>query len=455
MPPASRLPQRVFPALPSPTGEQPTLPEIDLRGVGIHAISEAETVRHILAEIDQDRGGWVVTPNLDHMRRLMWDESFRNLYEEADLRVVDGMLLVWACSLQRTPVPERVAGSDLLPSLSKGAAERGRSIFLLGGNPGSADGAAEVLTRRHPELRIAGTECPEFGFEKDPLAMGKIMKRLKQEQPDIVFVALGSPKQEYVIRMLKDELPTTWWLGVGISFSFLTGEVKRAPRWMRRAGLEWLHRLHQEPFRLFRRYVIQGLPFSLLLLARCAVRGTIPKGKQAGKYGTFGPTALLVDDDIHALDHLELLLSMTFPGVAFEKRLEADVEGDFDFYFLDNDFNGELQAARMAGEIRERQPDATIFAFSAHLDVGTLKGLINAGCDGVCDKSEPATWRVVVEHMRFELGERARRHKRGTRAFGGVRNAARSIELLLQDWNDRDGIEDDDGENTPREGLGA
>lgn len=417
-----------------------TLPEIDLRGIGIHAISEAEAVRYILSELDHGRGGWVVTPNLDHVRRLLSDPKFRHLYEEATLRVVDGMVLVWACSLQRTPVPERVAGSDLLSTLSKGAAEHDRSIFLLGGNPGSAEGAAEILTRRHPELRVEGTECPPHGFDKDPLAMGKIMKRLKEVRPDIIFVALGSPKQEHVIRMLKDELPQVWWLGVGISFSFLTGEVKRAPMWMRRAGLEWLHRLNQEPLRLFKRYILQGLPCAALLLLRCAIRGTIPKGKQAGKYGTYGPTALLVDDDINALDHLELLLSMTFPEIQFEKRLEPDVDGEFDFYFLDNDFNGELLAARLASEIRDRHPDATIFAFSARLDVGTLKGLINAGCDGVCDKSEPSTWRVVIEHLRFELAARAKQHKHGTRAFGGVRNAARSIELLLQEWNERDGV---------------
>jgi len=438
MSPDSRSPSPVFPSLPTHTGERVALPEIGLRGIGIHAISESEAVEHILEELDQGRGGWVVTPNLDHVRRLLKNDNFRRLYEEADLRVIDGMVLVWACSLQRTPVPERVAGSDLLSSLSEGAAPRERSVFLLGGNPGSADGAGKILEQRYSGLRIAGTECPPFGFEKDPLAMGKIIKKLQAEKPDIVFVALGSPKQEYVIRMLRDELPETWWLGVGISFSFLTGEVKRAPVWMRSLGLEWLHRLSQEPVRLFKRYILQGLPFAALLLIRCAIRGTIPKGKQAGEYGLYAPTALLVDDDIHALDHLELLLSMTFPGVRFEKRLEPDVEGEFDFYFLDNDFGGNLLAAEMAEEIRARHPLATIFAFSARLDANTLKGLINAGCDGVCDKSEPITWRVVLEHMKLDLASRARQHKRETRAFGGVRSAAKAIQILLQDWNDEE-----------------
>ncbi|MEW6074532.1 MAG: WecB/TagA/CpsF family glycosyltransferase [Planctomycetota bacterium] len=429
------LPPTLPPLIAHP-GERLVLPEIDLWGIGIHAISAAEVVDYVLNELDQGRGGWVVTSNLDHLHRLLRDSDFQRLYEEADLRVVDGVVLVWACHLQRTPVPERVAGFDLLVSLSQGAAQRGRSIFLLGGNPGAADGAAAVLAARFPGLKIAGAECPPFGFEKDPLAMGRISKRLVKEKPDIVLVALGSPKQEFVVRMLKDDLPGAWWLGVGIGFSILTGETRRPPAWMRRRGLEWLHRLSQEPARLFPRYVIQGLPFAVLLLLRCAMRGSIPKGKVAGHYGVYGPSALIVDDDPHALDHLELLLSMTFPGVRFEKRLEPDVEGQFDFYFLDNDFHGVLLAAQMAAEIRRTRPAATIFAFSARLDAATLKGLINAGCDGVCDKSEPGTWRVVIEHMRQELQARALRHKRETRAFGGVRPAAAAIRTLLQKWNE-------------------
>jgi len=179
------------------------LPEVELLGTGIHAVSQAECVEHVLGELDAGHGGWVVTPNLDHMRRLSRDAAFRELYQEATLRVVDGQLLVWALSLQRTPVPERVAGSDLISSLSAGAAARGRSIFLLGGNPGAAEKAAEVLRQRHPELVVAGVECPPVGFDHDALAMARLSRQIHRARPDIVFVALGSPKPSTSSRRAK------------------------------------------------------------------------------------------------------------------------------------------------------------------------------------------------------------------------------------------------------------
>ena len=439
----TRVLKRVYPALPTApeSGEfgRVALPEVDLRGIGIHAVSEAESVEYILAELSNGRGGWVVTPNLDHVRRFTREEEFRHMYEEADLRVADGQILVWALSLQRTPIPERVAGSNLISSLSAGAARAGRSVFLLGGNEGTDVGAAEVLRTRYPGLEIAGTACPAVGFERDPIEMAKLSRQLREAAPDIVFVALGSPKQERVIRLLKDELPKTWWLGVGISFSFLTGEVQRAPRWMQKSGLEWFHRLCQEPRRLFKRYVVQGMPFAAGLLGRAAVRGTLPKGRAVGRYGSRRPSALLVDDDPFALDHLEVILTTNFPELQIEKRQAPDADGEHDFYFLDNEFDGELVASRMASEVRERNPEATIFAFSANLDIDSLKGLINAGCDGACDKSDPASWRPIVEHMRLRLNELAAGHTQRTKAFGGVRHAAASIQLLLRDWNERAG----------------
>jgi len=183
------------------------------------------------------------------------------------------MPLVWASRLQATPLPERVAGSNLISSLSKCAAASGRSVFLLGGAEGTAKGAAEILKQRHPDLNIVGTFCPQIGFETKPKQMAEIVQMLTTAKPDIVFVALGSPKQEHLIAKLKPSLSSAWWLGVGVSFSFLTGHVRRAPIWMQRAGIEWVHRLCQEPRRLFKRYIVSGVPFAAALFARSWVRG--------------------------------------------------------------------------------------------------------------------------------------------------------------------------------------
>src|SRR5439155_21039481 len=141
------------------------LPFIHLDGVKLHAVTERQCIDHILTEVDAGRGGVVVTPNLDHLRRCVKDLNFGALVSDADLVVADGMPLVWASRLQATPLPERVAGSNLISTLSATAAERGRSIFLLGGAEGTAEGAAELLRQRHPTIKIVGTFCPRLGFE--------------------------------------------------------------------------------------------------------------------------------------------------------------------------------------------------------------------------------------------------------------------------------------------------
>jgi N-acetylglucosaminyldiphosphoundecaprenol N-acetyl-beta-D-mannosaminyltransferase len=250
-----------------------SFPIVELNGVELHAVTEAQVIDHILHEVSEGRGGVVVTPNLDHMRRYAQDLTFGALIAEADLVVADGMPLIWASRLQGTPLPERIPGSNLISTLSSAAGKQNRSIFLLGGDLGTADGAATALRSRFPWVKIAGTHFPPFGFEQDAQQWSTIIQTLSDTKPDIVYVALGSPKQEKLIDKLREVLPGAWWIGVGNSFSFLAGHVKRAPVWMQRTGLEWVHRLFQEPRRLFRRYLIVGIPFASLLLIRATLHG--------------------------------------------------------------------------------------------------------------------------------------------------------------------------------------
>ena len=249
------------------------LPCIDLFGIPFHAITEGQCIEHISAELSAGRGGWVVTPNIDHLRRLTHHEELRELYSGATLAVADGMPLVWAARLQRTPLPCRVAGSSLIWSLSEAAARMNGRLYLLGGEPGTAEVAARVLEQRFPGLVVAGTDSPPMGFENDTERMMQLVDGLVAAEPDIIFVGLGSPKQEWLIRKLREVLPSAWWMGVGISFNFVAGRMKRAPLWMQRTGLEWVHRLVQEPRRLGRRYLIEDVPFTVGLLLRCAFLG--------------------------------------------------------------------------------------------------------------------------------------------------------------------------------------
>ena len=254
----------------SPLASPESLPTVRLAGVDLHAVTERQVVRTVIDALDAGRGGVVITPNLDHLYRCQGNLTFAALVAEADLVVPDGMPLVWASKIKGTPLPERVAGSNLISSISAAAASEGRRLFLLGGDPGAAEGAARVLRERHPTIQIAGTHCPPKGFEYDSAQMALIVDKLREGRPDIIFVALGSPKQEHLIHAIRRSFPGAWWLGVGISFSFLTGQVRRAPKWMQDNGMEWMHRLYQEPKKLLRRYLVVGLPFAAKLAIRSA-----------------------------------------------------------------------------------------------------------------------------------------------------------------------------------------
>ncbi len=241
-------------------------------GVAFDRLSEAGTVDYLIQELHAGRGGWVITSNLDHLSRARRDPAFRGMLDEADLVVADGAPLVWASRLQGTPLPERVAGSAMAWSLTQAAAEAGKSVFLLGGDLGIAEKAAEALQERFPSLAIAGLFYPPMGFEKDEKQMQAMRAALAKANPDLVYVALGSPKQELLIQKLRSELPQAWWLGLGISLSFICGEVQRAPVWMQKMGLEWVHRMIQEPRRLARRYLIDGIPFGLRLVSSAVIK---------------------------------------------------------------------------------------------------------------------------------------------------------------------------------------
>jgi N-acetylglucosaminyldiphosphoundecaprenol N-acetyl-beta-D-mannosaminyltransferase len=200
------------------------------------------------------------------------------------------MPLVWASRVQGTPLPERVAGSELVWSLTAEAALRGRSVFLLGGAPGACEQAEARLRSLYPGARLAGHWSPPVGFEHDEREIAAIRERIRAASPDIVYVALGFPKQERLIAYLRPEFPATWFLGVGYSLSFIAGHARRAPAWMMRFGLEWMHRLVQEPGRLAKRYLMHGLPFALVLFAS-AVRG---RARRESMYG--GPSFVAGDD---------------------------------------------------------------------------------------------------------------------------------------------------------------
>jgi N-acetylglucosaminyldiphosphoundecaprenol N-acetyl-beta-D-mannosaminyltransferase len=244
------------------------LPTVQLLGMPLARVGEDRLLDHMFGELRAGRGGWLVTANLDHLRRHAREPELRALYRDADVIVADGMPLVWATRVMGKPLPERVAGSALIYRFAERAALEGRTLYLLGGAGGACERASRVLTERYPGLRILGYSAP---MVKDPPTdrdVDAVRAELLALKPDFLLVGLGAPKQERLISALLRDFPATWMVGVGISFSFVAGDVLRAPAWVRRSGLEWAHRLSQEPRRLAKRYLVHDLPFAAELFAR-------------------------------------------------------------------------------------------------------------------------------------------------------------------------------------------
>ena len=244
---------------------------VEIDGVNFDRMTEPEVVNLIFDELAQGRGGLALTPNVDILRQLR-KPAAAELAPRAAVVVADGMPIVWASQLLGTPLPERVTGSSLVWSLCDALAERGGSTFLLGAAPGVAERAAAALTAAYPSLEIRGCLSPPHGFDKDPTQLAAVVDEVETAQPDIVLVALGFPKQEWVALALFERLPATWFLGCGGSLDMAAGDVRRAPGLAQAMGVEWIIRLAQEPRRLARRYLIDDVPYAVGLLCRAAVR---------------------------------------------------------------------------------------------------------------------------------------------------------------------------------------
>jgi N-acetylglucosaminyldiphosphoundecaprenol N-acetyl-beta-D-mannosaminyltransferase len=239
--------------------------KIQILGQTIDNVTLEDVVEHAAECISERRFTYCVTSNVDHIMKLRRDAEFRAVYADAGLRVADGVPLVWASHYLGTPLRGRVNGTDLLERLAAEAAHRGWSIYLLGGADDAGARAAAALVRRHPKLRIAGVYPPTMGFEYDSHECRRIVEMIRSSGADILFVGVGAPKQEQWIVRYGLNCGVSFAVGVGVSFSFLAGTIPRAPRWMQTSGLEWLWRLVQEPRRLWKRYLVDDLPFFWLV----------------------------------------------------------------------------------------------------------------------------------------------------------------------------------------------
>ncbi|MGQ9849876.1 MAG: WecB/TagA/CpsF family glycosyltransferase [Aggregatilineaceae bacterium] len=225
------------------------------------------TFESMLARIEtwigqRDRVHQICTVSPEFVMIAQDNPDFMRALQQADLCVADGVGLLLAARLLGQRLPERVTGSDGVPLIARRAAERGWKLFLLGAAPGVAERAAARLRADNPGLVIAGT----YAGSPDPAEEEEIIARVNVSGADILFVAYGAPQQDLWIARNRDRLAVAVAMGVGGTFDFIAGVVPRAPRWMRRTGLEWLYRLYRQPWRW--RRMLRLPRFMLAVLTR-------------------------------------------------------------------------------------------------------------------------------------------------------------------------------------------
>ena len=232
---------------------------IKFMNTNIDNLTMAETLHEIDKLIQKKNCSYVVTPNVDHIVRLEKDEELQKVYKNASLILTDGKPLIWISKWYKTPIKEKISGSDLFPRVCQLAANKNYTMYLLGAAEGVADTAARNLMKKYPGLNIVGTYSPPFGFEKNEQEMNKIKTQIQDVHPDILIVGLGCPKQEKFMYYHCKELGVPISFGLGASIDFEAVNIKRAPKWMSNHGLEWLYRFSKEPKRLFKRYFVDDL----------------------------------------------------------------------------------------------------------------------------------------------------------------------------------------------------
>lgn len=232
---------------------------IKFMNTDIDNLTMAETLNEIDKLIQKKNCSYVVTPNVDHIVRLEKDEELQKVYKNASLILTDGKPLIWISKWYKTPIKEKISGSDLFPRVCQLAANKNYTMYLLGAAEGVADTAAKNLMKKYPGLNMVGTYSPPFGFEKSKQEMNKIKTQIQDVHPDILIVGLGCPKQEKFMYYHCKELGVPISFGLGASIDFEAGNIKRAPKWMSNHGLEWLYRFSKEPKRLFKRYFVDDL----------------------------------------------------------------------------------------------------------------------------------------------------------------------------------------------------
>jgi N-acetylglucosaminyldiphosphoundecaprenol N-acetyl-beta-D-mannosaminyltransferase len=239
-----------------------TRQRIELMGCLVDNLTMEETLETIAGFITSGRPHQHVVVNVDKLVKARDDADLRRIINECALINADGMPVVWASRLLGKPLKERVAGVDLFESLMQRSAQRGWRVYLLGAREEIVAEVKAVYEARFPGLVVAGYRNGYWKDEEEP----GVVEQIKAARPDVLFVAISSPKKELFLGRYQAEMKIPFAMGVGGTFDVAAGKVKRAPLWMQKAGLEWFYRFLQEPRRMFRRYFIEDMAFGGMIL---------------------------------------------------------------------------------------------------------------------------------------------------------------------------------------------
>jgi N-acetylglucosaminyldiphosphoundecaprenol N-acetyl-beta-D-mannosaminyltransferase len=265
---------------------------VAILGVPIDDLTTQQVLGRIEEFVHSRRFHQIATANTDFLIQSLEDPELKAILWTSDMVVPDGMPIVLASRWLGSPLKERVTGADLVPMLATRSAEKGYKIFMLGGKLENAEAARDRMIRENPGLQIVGCLSPPPSHiitMDNEMILGEIEKAA----PDILFVAFGNPKQEKWIQMHRDRLQVPVCIGVGGTFDFLAGATARAPEWMQRSGLEWLHRLCSEPKRLWRRYARDLVHFSRLIILQLWLMRRRPVQKAGFVVASFGDCTIL------------------------------------------------------------------------------------------------------------------------------------------------------------------
>lgn len=232
----------------------------------VHAVSMAEAIDLIARRAASGEGGFVLTPNVDHVAMARRNPELVSAYQRAFLSLADGMPLVAISRLLRLPLREKVSGSDLFEPLMARCARDRLPVFFIGATREACEVATQRLRTNHPGMEVAGYDSSIFDLDANPDGVIAVLRRARESGARLIVVCLP-PRKQLLLSRFEGEYRPALGIGAGSALAFYVGWVRRAPAWVSRLGFEWLYRLSQEPRRLWRRYLIEDLA-ALPVLAR-------------------------------------------------------------------------------------------------------------------------------------------------------------------------------------------